>query len=69
MKFYDKEIYKFTEKLKTFILVLIVFIIGFLIGYFCKNEEYEEKVNRQAIEIIDLKEQIHRVNMKVKEIC
>ena len=54
-KFYEIE-----QELKIFVLMLIVFIFSFLLGYWCKNIEYEEKIYKQKIEIIDLKEQVDR---------
>lgn len=60
MKFYDKEIYNLNEKIQAFITILVVFLASFLLGYWCKNEEYENKINKQEIEIVDLKEQIDR---------
>ncbi len=59
-KNFDLEIYEMEQKAKTFLLILIVFIFGFLLGYWCKNTEYEEKINRQAIEIVDLKDQLDK---------
>lgn len=50
---------EFCQKFKELIIIFIVFIFGFLLGYWVKNEEYEEKIYQQSIEIVDLKEQIH----------
>ena len=59
-KNFDFKIYEIEQKAKTFLLILVVFIFGFLLGCWCKNEEYENKINRQAIEILDLKDQLER---------
>ena len=59
-KHFDYKLYELEEKVKTFLLILIVFIIGFLIGYWCKNTEYEDEIYKQKIEIIDLREQVDR---------
>ncbi len=60
IKHFDYKLYELEEKAKTFLLVLILFIIGFLIGYWCKNAEYENKIYKQKIEIIDLRETIDK---------
>ena len=65
-KHFDYKLYELEEKAKTFLLVLIIFIIGFLIGYWCKNVEYEDKISRQAIDIVDLKEQVDRATYQNK---
>ena len=41
MKFYDKELTKKSNTINTSILILIVFIFGFIIGYF--SNKYEEQ--------------------------
>ena len=50
VKIYDKEVYISQEKIKTIILIIAVFLIGFLAGYFSKdviNETimHEEETN------------------------
>ncbi len=60
IKHFDYKLYELEKKVKTFLLILIVFIIGFLIGYWCKNTEYEGKIYKQKIEIIDLRETIDK---------
>ena len=49
MKIYDKYMYKSQEKIKNIILIIAVFIIGFIAGYACEistinklNKEIEE---------------------------
>lgn len=37
VKIYDKEIYISQEKLRTIILIIAVFLIGFVAGYFSRN--------------------------------
>ena len=37
VKIYDKEMYISQEKLRTIILIIIVFLIGFVAGYFSKD--------------------------------
>lgn len=35
MKYYDKEIYKQEKRFEAIILIICVFIIGFITGYAC----------------------------------
>ena len=37
VKIYDKEIYISQEKLRTIVLIIAVFLIGFVTGYFSKD--------------------------------
>ena len=37
VKIYDKEIYISQEKLRTIVLIIAVFLIGFVAGYFSKD--------------------------------
>ena len=60
IKHFDYKLYELEKKAKTFLLILIVFIIGFIVGYWCKNAEYEDKIYKQKIEIIDLRETIDK---------
>lgn len=59
-KSFDMQIYEIEQKTKTFLLILIVFILSFLLGYWCKNVDYEEVIRLQKIKIIDLKEQVDK---------
>ena len=45
VKIYDKYMYVSQEKFKTAILIIVVFLIGFLTGYFAK--ETTEKNNER----------------------
>ncbi len=37
VKIYDKDMYTSQEKLKTIVIIIMVFIIGFIAGYFSNN--------------------------------
>ncbi len=56
-KYFNYKFYEIEQYIKTFLIGLIIFAISFSLGYWCKNVKYEETINRQAIEIVDLKEQ------------
>ena len=47
VKIYDKEMYISQEKLRTIILIIIVFLIGFVAGYFSKDVISESKENSE----------------------
>lgn len=49
------------NKLKTLLFMLIVFLLGFAVGYWTKNVEYEDKIYMQAVEIDSLRENIDRL--------
>ncbi len=49
------------NKLKLLFMILVIFILGFLVGYWTKNVEYEEKIYMQAVEIDSLRENIDRL--------
>lgn len=54
MKIYDKYMYKSQEKIKNIILIIAVFIIGFISGYFCQYSA----INKLNNSIKELKENI-----------
>lgn len=37
VKIYDKDMYISQEKLRTIVLIILVFLIGFVAGYFSKD--------------------------------
>ena len=43
VKIYDKYMYVSQEKFKTAILIIVVFLIGFLTGYFAKKSNEKNK--------------------------
>lgn len=49
------------NKLKLLLMILVIFILGFLVGYWTKNVEYEEKIYIQTVEIDSLRENIDRL--------
>lgn len=46
VKIYDKDMYISQEKLKTIVLIIVVFLIGFIAGYFSKDL-IEENTNSE----------------------
>lgn len=58
MKIYDKEIYQKEQWIKSIFLVIGVFIIGFIVGYFVHNFEKQETVNQLEQNVYKLQKQI-----------
>ena len=52
MKIYDKEIYKKTESMKEIILMILVFILGYIAGCFAINNSIQEenKIEQEYVE-------------------
>ena len=47
VKIYDKEVYTSQEKLRTIVIIIVVFLIGFVAGYFSKDVISESKENTE----------------------
>ncbi len=50
MKIYDKYMYKSQEKIKNIVLIIAVFIIGFIAGYACEINTIN-RLNKELNEI------------------
>lgn len=66
MKFYDKEIYQKSEAINSVVIILIIFIISFSLGFWSCSFEKEKiikqkqtKIDEQFIEIDCLRETVH----------
>lgn len=46
-KYFDKKIYKESQKIKALIYVLIIFLIGFFTGYLTSNFSRKEIANNE----------------------
>lgn len=53
MKIYDKYMYKSQEKIKNIILIIAVFMMGFISGYACQYST----INKLSNEVNTLKEE------------
>lgn len=58
MKIYDKEMYQKEQWIKSVLLVIGVFILGFVVGYFVHNFEKQETVNTLEQEVYRLQKQV-----------
>ncbi len=45
MKIYDKEIYQKEQIIKSVLLVVGIFVLGFIVGYLVHNIEKQEYIN------------------------
>lgn len=58
MKIYDKEMYQKEQWIKSVLLVIGVFILGFVVGYFVHNFEKQEEVNALQQNVYILQKQV-----------
>lgn len=67
-KHYNKEIYEIENKIKTALVILIVFILGLFTGLLVNNLELQNKekeIRECQVEIDSLKESIHLLEKEV----
>ena len=58
MKIYDKEMYQKEQWIKSVLLVIGIFILGFVVGYFVHNFEEQETINVLEQNVYTLKKQV-----------
>lgn len=66
-KYFDKDIYKTENKLKTAITILIIFLLGLYIGLainYMELQNKDEEIRNKEIEIVNLKEIIYQESLK-----
>lgn len=66
MKFYDKKIYQTEQNIKGAVLLVIIFVISFILGYVVCNwekqatiDKMQTKIDEQYIELDSLKESVY----------
>ncbi len=59
MKIYDKEMYQKEQWIKSVLLVVGIFILGFIVGYFVHNFEEQENVNTLEQEVYRLEKEVN----------
>lgn len=67
-KYYNKELYEIENKIKTALVILIVFILGLFTGLLVNNLELQNKekeMREYQVEIDSLKESIHLLEKEV----
>lgn len=67
-KYYNKELYEIENKIKTALVILIVFILGLFTGLLVNNLELQNKekeIREYQVEIDSLKESIYLLEKEV----
>lgn len=63
MKIYDKEMYQKEQWIKSVLLVVGMFILGFVVGYFVHNFEKQEEVTRLQEQVKVLQREIDQISL------
>ena len=61
MKIYDKEMYQKEQWIKSVLLVVGIFVLGFVVGYFVHNFEKQEDVVKLQEQVNVLKREIDQI--------
>lgn len=74
MKIYDKTIYKQSENIKSVIITITIFILGFVTGFLVVNEQLKientelQKQNQEKQEhIVELEKMLEEKQVKINE--
>lgn len=74
MKFYDKDINKKAEAIKTLLMMLVIFMIGFITGSYAvnmelqkANDELQQLNNEKQEHIIELEKLLEEKQVKLNE--
>ena len=62
MKIYDKEMYQKEQWIKSVLLVVGMFILGFVVGYFVHNFEKNEEVTKLQEQVTVLQKQVNQIS-------
>ena len=58
MKIYDKEMYQKEQWIKSVLLVIGIFVLGFIVGYFVHNIEKQETINTLEQDVYRLQKEV-----------
>ena len=58
MKIYDKEMYQKEQWIKSVLLVVGIFILGFIVGYFVHSFEKQETIHALEQNVYNLQQKI-----------
>lgn len=67
MKIYDKEMYSRNENIKSALVVIIAFILGFAVGCMAINEELEKQNAEKQEHIVELEKIVEQQEVKINE--
>lgn len=59
MKIYDKEMYQKEQWIKSVLLVVGIFVLGFVVGYFVHSFEKQETINTLEKDVYKLQKQLN----------
>lgn len=66
-KYYDKEMYARNESIKSAIVVIVAFILGFAVGCMAINEELKIQNNEKQEHIVELEKIVEEQEVKINE--
>lgn len=67
MKIYDKEMYIRNESIKSALVVIVAFILGFAVGCMAINEELKIQNNEKQKHIVELERIVEEQQVKINE--
>ena len=67
MKIYDKEVYSHNESIKSALLVVLVFLIGYALGCITINLDLKKENKEKQEHIVELENIIEQQEVKINE--
>ncbi|MBQ2937607.1 MAG: hypothetical protein IJE05_01805 [Clostridia bacterium] len=67
VKLYDKEINKKAEGIKALVMMLVIFIIGFITGSYAVNMELQKANDEKQEHIVELEKLLEEKQVKINE--
>lgn len=61
MKIYDKEMYQKEQWIKSVLMVVGIFIVGFIVGYFSHVYEKQETINALEQNVYKLQQELNNM--------
>lgn len=61
MKIYDKEMYQKEQWIKSILMVIVIFIVGFIVGYFAHSYEKQETINTLEQNVYKLQLELNNI--------
>lgn len=67
VKLYDREINKKAEGIKALVMMLVIFIIGFITGTYAVNMELQKANDEKQEHIVELEKLLEEKQVKINE--